>query len=50
MDIRYKEGESMKDLYREPELEIVCFEAMDIIATSNGGQFDDDELPDFVVG
>jgi len=31
----------MKELYREPELEIVYFETADIITTSN----DEDELP-----
>lgn len=40
----------MKDLYREPEMETVCFENADVIATSDGGQFDEDELPPIVVG
>lgn len=45
-----KEGESVKDLYREPELEIVRLENVDVIATSDGGQFDDDEVPPLVIG
>ena len=39
----------MKTLYREPELEIIWFEEMDIIATSNGSEFDDDELPPIIM-
>lgn len=44
-----KEGEHMKELYNEAELEIVRMEAMDIITTSNGGSLDDDELPPIIV-
>lgn len=40
----------MKDLYRDPEMEIFCFENTDVIATSDNGQLDDDELPPVVIG
>lgn len=40
----------MKELYSEPELEVIHFEAMDIITTSGGGQLDEDELPPIPVG
>lgn len=40
----------MKELYAEPELEVIQFEAMDIITTSGGGQLDEDELPPIIVG
>ena len=33
----------MKEIYVEPEMEVVPFEVMDIITTSNGGGI---ELPD----
>lgn len=36
----------MKELYREAEMEIIHFEAVDIIATS---QLDEDELPPVIV-
>lgn len=39
----------MKELYTEPELEVIQFEAMDIITTS-GGKLDEDELPPIIVG
>ena len=40
----------MKDLYRKPELEIVFFEDMDVIATSNSDILDEDELPVLPIG
>jgi hypothetical protein len=38
----------MKELFNEPELEVIHFEAVDIIATSNI-MLDPDELPPVVV-
>lgn len=38
-----KEMKNMKELYAEPEMEVIHFEAMDIITTS--GELDEDELP-----
>ena len=38
----------MKDLYRNPEMEIVHLEDVDVITTSS--VMDDDELPDLVIG
>lgn len=43
----------MKDLYLEPEIEIIRFEAMDIIttssATSGNTNLDEDELPSWII-
>ena len=38
----------MKELFTAPEMEVLHFEAVDIITTST--QMDDDELPPLVVG
>ena len=43
-----KEGKDMKDLFKEPELEVIYFEAADIITTSNI-KLDPDELPPVIV-
>lgn len=43
-----KGDENMKELYAEPELEVIRFEATDIITTSGG--LDEDELPPIIVG
>ncbi len=40
----------MKELFSEPELEVIRFEATDIITTSGGGGLDEDELPPIIVG
>lgn len=45
-----KEMKNMKELYTEPELEVIHFEAMDIITTSGNTQLDPDELPPIIVG
>lgn len=39
----------MKELYKEPELEIIRFEAGDIITTSGDTKLDEDELPPVIV-
>ena len=38
----------MKDIFEEPEFEVICFKAVDIITTSNI-QLDPDELPPVAV-
>ena len=40
----------MKEEFLEPELEIIRYETMDVIAASNGGGLDEDELPPIVIG
>jgi len=40
----------MKEKFLEPELKIISFEPMDVIAASNGGGLDEDELPPVVIG
>lgn len=40
----------MKELFEVPEMEVIPFAVKDIIATSNGGQLDDDEVPPIIVG
>lgn len=39
----------MKELYQEAEIEIIRFEAVDIITTSGGDSLDDDELPPLII-
>lgn len=39
----------MKEMTWEPEIEIIRYENADVIATSNGGQLEDDELPPVIV-
>jgi hypothetical protein len=39
----------MKELFLDAEIEIIRFEAIDVITTSPGDGLDDDELPpDFI--
>lgn len=38
----------MKELYKQPDLEVIHFEEVDIITTS--GQLEEDELPGLPVG
>ena len=38
----------MKEKFLEPELKIIRFETIDVIAASYSGGLDEDELPPFV--
>jgi hypothetical protein len=38
----------MKELYQQPDVEVIHFEEVDIITTS--GQLEDDELPELPLG
>ena len=40
----------MKELYKEPEMEVIEFEATDIITTSGNTPLDPDEMPPIVIG
>jgi hypothetical protein len=40
----------LKELYQEPKLEVIQFEAEDIITTSGDTILDPDEMPPIIIG